>query len=145
MPHIKGTTKVGNRLYLDHSIVGSSALTNFEEEFRRDRPFTFCRICGKVFQPWLDRVKDTDYDKLVMWAAEIERREWSQNHARTHTSQEHKSLQDSGNFLTPEATHKLVPYGIAPIQDMVFSEEHSQAAREAPRAPLDTPETTVRR
>ena len=130
-------------LFLDHSIVGSSALTNFDEEFRRDRDFTFCRLCGAVFQPWLNRVTEDDYSMPVQLAATIERMEWSRQHALTHPTYQHKQLEQSGNFLTPEATHRLVPFGIAPIQDMVMSEEHADAAATAPRAPVDTPETTT--
>jgi len=128
------------KLFLNHSIVGApEALT---EEFRDDRPYTFCRICGVVYQPELNRVHDWDYTPVVEVAAELLRREWSATHARRHTAKEHRQLQQSGNFLTPEAAYKLAPYGIAPLGD---DAEVMQAMAEAPRAPVDGPETTARR
>jgi hypothetical protein len=139
---------VSRHIYLDHSIVGApQALI---DEFRRDRPFTFCRICGRVFQPGLARISSAEWDgpdaQLIQTAAEIERREWSQKHARTHTSKEHRQLERSGRFLTPEATFVLAPFGIAPLGDMVLEDDEVvSAAAEAPRAPVDAPETTLTR
>lgn len=127
-------------VFLDHSIVGQSELTNFK--LRKDRQYAFCRICGALYQSRL--ATDTDdlnytTDWAIPYAVEIETREWQMAHNKTHPEHVHKSFVASGRFLSPEATVKLAPYGIAPVSDMIMDDEVAQAALEAPRAPSDSP------
>lgn len=104
-------------------------------EFMPNRDYTYCRICGVIFQPALNRVAEDAYTPEVILAAEIQRREWSQTHARTHTTTEHRLLALSGRHCTPEALQRLVPFGIIPVTDLVMDPESEQAGLEANRAP----------
>lgn len=105
--------------------------------FMPDRDYTYCRICGVVYQPELNRVPESEYTVEVILAANLLRREWSQYHARSHTSTEHRQLAQSGRHCTPEALQKLVPFGIIPVSDIVFDNESEHAGLEAPRAPVN--------
>lgn len=128
-------------LFLTHSIVGREELENFG--FYPDRDHTFCRICGVIFQASITQTDEwTSPANLLM--AYGERREWSHRHALTHTATEHRQLAESGRFLTPEAAFRLAAYGISAVGDMVFDDEVAQAALEAPRAPVDDVETTLK-
>lgn len=122
-----------SQLILTHGIVNKPA----DMEFMPDRNHTACKLCGRIFQSWFDRLPVGEITPETTLAGYIERLEWSQKHARTHPEHEHESLKKSGRFATPEATVKLAAYGISPISDMVFSDESEQAAREAPRCPTD--------
>ena len=104
--------------------------------FRSDRDYTYCRICGVIYQPELNRVPQDEYTQQIVLAATILRREWSQRHARLHTSTEHRQLAASGRHCTPDAALRLVPMGIIPLTDIVFDDESEHAGLEAPRAPL---------
>lgn len=104
-------------------------------EFMPDRDYTYCRICGRVFQPWLNRVPQEEYTQEVVLAAELLRREWSQSHAKTHSATEHRQLALSGRHCTPEALEHLLPLGIIPLTDLALDDESRQAGLEAPRAP----------
>lgn len=106
-------------------------------EFDPSRDYTYCRICGVVFQPALNRVPLDEYTAEVIFAANIQRREWSQKHARQHTPREHKMLELSGRHCTPEALEVLVTYGIIPVSDIVMDGEHEHAGLQAPRAPVN--------
>lgn len=127
MPHI----------WLDHSIVGQPE----ELEIRRDRSFTFCRICGAVFQPAVNRLPDHEYDALAYLQGTVAEKAWSANHNRKHSDMEHRLLAASGRFVTPEAAYRLVPYGIVPL---VQDDEVAHASQTAPRCPTDSPLTTLR-
>jgi hypothetical protein len=105
--------------------------------FMPTRDYTYCRICGVVYQPELNRVPEEEYTVEVILAANLLRREWSQYHARSHSSTEHRQLKDSGRHCTPEALQKLVPFGIIPVSDIVFDNESEHAGLEAPRAPVN--------
>jgi len=118
-------------MYLHVSVIGLED----QLEFISDRPARHCRICGVSFQPALARTEEYLTDVEVQWATEIELQEWSNKHNKTHTAQQHQNFRSTGTFLTPEATERLVPLGIIPIQDIVFSEEHAHAGRQAKRAP----------
>ena len=109
--------------------------------FMPDRDYTYCRICGQLFQPALNRVSPQEYTAEVMLAAQIQRREWSQLHASKHTSTQHRQLAQSGRHCTPEALQKLVPFGIIPVSDIVFDNESMHAGLEAPRMPTDDVES----
>lgn len=126
-------------LWLDTSIVGQP----LDHEFRKDRDHTFCRICGKVFQPALNRLPSEEYTDGVIFQATVERQAWAEKHAKTHPWHEHEMLRASGRFLTSEAMQALVPYGIIPLEDIVFSEEHRHSGETAPRMPEEN-ETTLK-
>lgn len=120
-------------LLITHGIVAKPE----DMEFMPDRSHVACKLCGRIFQSWYDRLPQDEITNETILAGYTERRDWSLRHARTHPEHEHKSLALSGRFATPDATVKLAAYGISPISDMVFSDESEQAAREAPRCPLD--------
>lgn len=129
-------------LFLTTSIVGRSQLTNFE--FDPDKPYTFCCICGALYQDEAQRkiMADSSVERIAH--ATLLRRTWAQNHAKTHTDREHAQLRLSGRAVTPEAAMRLVPYGISPLTDMVLSGEHEHAAKTAPRQPYDDAQTLLR-
>jgi hypothetical protein len=106
-------------------------------EFMPNRDYTYCRICGVIFQPELNRVPSEDYTQEVVLAAELLRREWSQAHAKTHPESEHRSLALSGRHCTPEALQRLVPFGIIPVSDLALDAESEQAGLEAGRMPIN--------
>ena len=104
-------------------------------EFDIRKPYTFCRICGLVYQTPADR---SPFISIHHNARHTERRRiWSHQHARTHAVHEHRMLELSGRFVTPEAAEKLVTYGICPVSDMAFTDEHEHAAKQANRRPVD--------
>jgi hypothetical protein len=106
-----------------------------EVPFRADREYTFCRICGDVFQPAEERVPDREYTRAAKSNSAKLQREWAKVHNRTHPDWEHKQFEASGRFLSPEATYALVPFGVIPLSDLVFSAENAAAGIEAPRMP----------
>lgn len=105
--------------------------------FDSTRDYVYCRICGVIYQPPLNRIPSPDYTAQVQLAALILRKEWSQKHAKQHTSAQHRQLQLSGRHCTPEALQRLVPFGIIPVSDIVFDEESEHAGLTAARAPFD--------
>lgn len=120
--------------------IGLKSIDGFELDI--NRPYTFCRICGKVYQ--------TDYDRkphlfttlmrtIVNVGEEAKqlRQNWSHNHANMHTEAEHRSLAMSGFFLTPEASIALAPIGVIDLTALVLSDDHAAAYMEAPRAPRE--------
>ena len=110
-------------------------------DFIPNRDYTYCRICGTIFQPQLNRVPDEEYTAEVIFAAEILRREWSQTHAKQHSQAQHRQLALSGRHCTPEALQRLVPFGIIPVSDLVFDNESEHAGLEATRMPTDDVES----
>lgn len=104
-------------------------------EFRHDRPWTACRICGLVFQSKLDRTNN--FNEEAQLRALLLRREWSIRHAKTHSATEHRELALSGRWLSPEAAQKLSSFGIIPLTDAVMDNEVEAALREAPRHPAN--------
>lgn len=104
-----------------------------EIPFRSDREYTFCRICGDLFQPALERLPDAEYTAVVREQSMAQQRWWSAEHNKTHESWEHEQFERSGRFLSPEATYRLVPYGIIPLSDLVFDGDSAAAGLEAPR------------
>jgi len=109
--------------------------------FDPNRDYTYCRICGVIFQPALNRVPSSQYTPEVILAANLLRREWSQSHAKLHSDTEHRQLALSGKHCTPEALQKLVPFGIIPVSDIVMDNESEHAGLEAPRMPFNDVET----
>jgi len=132
------------RVLLDHSIVGQSATTL---TIRKDREFAGCRLCGAVFQSRMAiEVSDEEWaaDRLVFeTAVAIETRQWRNEHNMRHSEREHIALRERGLTLTPEAAMKLAPFGLVPVGDAEVA-EIAQALREAPRAPIDDVETTLK-
>jgi len=121
---------------LQHSIVGRDELTNFE--FDPDKPFRCCLLCGDVYQTDADRAIMPNSPPLVIYNAPQRRQMWAELHNRQkHTDAEHRNLKLSGLMCTPEAAEKLAPYGIVPVSDIVLSDEHEHAAKQAPRAPVN--------
>ena len=94
-------------------------------------PYTYCRLCGAVYQTDLERIKPKLPEQEVESA--LNRKRWSFEHARTHPLRAHQELAVSGRYVSVEASQKLIPLGIIPLTDMAISDEHRQAAAEAPR------------
>lgn len=131
------------RIILDHTIVGQpEALT-----INKNREWAACRICGAIFQSVLNstQVSDEEYwsSYEIRLAAQLETHEWRQKHNKTHSESEHAALAASGRTMTPEAALKLAPFGIVPVADAEDAEV-AQAMREAPRAPVDDVESSLR-
>lgn len=120
--------------------LGAHALTGME--FDPARPYIYCKLCGEIYQPSINRKpKLTPQD--VQLANDM-RTTWSRRHNRQHhTEREIKQLEQSGRHLTPEAVLRLVPFGIIPVSDIVYSQvtdglsDHEQAGLEAPKVPID--------
>lgn len=108
-------------------------LTELGAKFRMDSAWTACRLCGRVFQSDLDRLKGATNQQLV--DALVKRRDWSFKHARVHPQWEHDQLEQSGNYMSPDAALKLASFGIIALSDMALHNEHWNAGRESSRAP----------
>lgn len=106
-----------------------------EIPFRADREYTFCCLCGELFQPELERVADARYTPQIRKQSMSIQRWWADSHNKKHPDWEHRQYRLSGRFLTPEATHRLVPYGIIPLSDLVFDGDSAAAGLQAPRMP----------
>lgn len=130
------------KLFLTASIVGKPEELSFDSS----RSHTFCRLCGAVFQGPLDRyIPQEDDNAQEIWlAAYIERQQWSERHAKTHSETEHRLFALSGRFLSPAATEKLVPFGIIPFQDILEDEEVEHAGRLAARMPNNDAEQPLK-
>jgi len=129
------------RVILDHSIVGQE-LTSLT--IRKDREFAVCRICGAIFQPLVNiQTSDERYTQHLANLAGLEVIEWRRKHNLTHSEREHVAFVKSGLTLSPEATHKLAPYGLVPVGDSEDIEV-AQAMKEAPRVPVNDVETTLK-
>jgi len=121
---------------LDHSIIGQHLTTL---TIRKDREFAGCRICGAIFQSKLNTdVCDEEYvlDPDIRLAAHLETETWRRRHNLTHSEKEHLQFKESGRTFTPEAAHKLVPFGLVPVND-AQDEEVAAAMLAAPRAPVN--------
>lgn len=110
--------------------------------FNHTRDYTYCRICGVIYQPELNRLPDNLYTPEVVLQATEMRREWSKRHAKTHPASHHRKLALSGRHCTPEALQRLVPFGIIPVSDIVFDDESEHAGLTSPRAPFNDVEGT---
>jgi hypothetical protein len=105
--------------------------------FNPQRDYVYCRICGVIYQPELNRLPNNEYTAEVQLTALNMRREWSFKHARLHPPSQHRLLALSGRHVTPEALQRLVPFGIIPVSDIAFDNESEHAGLEAPRAPTN--------
>jgi hypothetical protein len=131
-------------------------------EFDPQADYAGCRLCGKVYQSHLDRevrffvqsgdlqvrknpltaevylVGDERFLK-VYHEAHDRRQKWRELHAkRTHTQAQVENFTSTGFALTPEAAHKLAPYGFAPAGNL--HPDITAAMLEAPRAPEEDAE-----
>jgi hypothetical protein len=127
-------------LYCEVTPIGLTSLEGLK--YNPDRPAQHCRVCGRSFQPELARSDAFETSAEVRSAVGGLLKQWAAAHYKTHPERVHQSLRNSGHFLTPEAALKLVPLGIYPVQDMVFSDESAHAGLVAPRAPTDDVEGT---
>lgn len=132
------------RVLLDHSIVGQQFTTL---SIRKDREFAGCRLCGRLFQSRLAiELSDDEWESdphLFAHAVAVETAEWRVKHNKTHSEKEHLAFVASGRTLTPEAAVKLAPFGLVPVADAQDT-EIAQALLEAPRAPIDDVDTTLK-
>ena len=128
------------RVLLDHSIVGQSATSL---TIRKDRRFAGCAICGALFQPavFINSIELTPA-QIVEGEAEIA--QWRTEHNKSHTAKQHMQHAESGLTLQPKAANRLAPFGLVPVADAEDG-EIADALREAPRAPVDDVETTLKR
>ncbi len=101
---------------------GHDGLTNFN--FDINKGYTYCGICGDIFQSRLNEPLATN-----------ERRQWSFDHAATHSLVEHAEFTKSGRTMTPEAAIKLMPYGVVAVSDMVFDDELSRVLQRTSSTP----------
>jgi hypothetical protein len=102
--------------------------------FEPSRPYTACRICGKVYQSALDRALGNCPTTLE------QRKSWSHQHARSHSSTQHRQLASSGLQFTPEAANALAAFGIVPLSDMVLNDEVESAMAESKAKPFNDAE-----
>ncbi len=71
--------------------------------------------------------------------------EWRERHNKTHSDEEHLTFASSGLTFTPEAAEKLAPFGLVPVGDSTMvNTEVGQALENAPRAPVNDVETTLK-
>lgn len=106
-------------LVVHGAAVGLKALPNLT--FDPEVSYTYCRLCGAVFQ-------DPDT---------INRRDWSFKHARKHSYRQHRLLQLSGRWLTPEAAYVLAAFGVVPVSDMVLDDEVADALAKSSPTPVE--------
>jgi hypothetical protein len=133
------------RTIFEHSIVG--ATPGVTVVINKGRGYAACRLCGRVFQPSVNRyggLDDADYTQEIQFEAEQEILEWRQRHNRLHSEHEHLALAESGLTFTPEAAMALAPLGIVSISDAEVA-DNAQAMLEAPRQSMVEVETTLQR
>lgn len=119
---VSNDTPQGKHVVLTGMAIGLDSLTNLE--FRPDRPFRCCLICGVVYQTEEDR---THLESESVLKNYLRRQLWSERHAKQHSDQQHNQLRQSGLFALPEAAEKLAAYGIISITDLVMDNEASHA------------------
>lgn len=137
-------------------------LNSLGAEFDPHAPFSACRLCGALYQTDRDRqcknyvISGLIYDVDGRWfgpayAIDIldkctaRRNRWRELHERRyHSLSEIEAFAKTGHALTPEAAHRLAPYGIAPLltdsQEDALSSEIEHAMHTAPRKPSDDAE-----
>jgi len=114
-------------LHIEGGLIGTPKDTNFDQRY----PHSFCYMCGAVFQSDLDRVDNPNFK--TRYNADSLRSIWRHKHSDSHPMQDHIEYRAAGRLFTPQAIQRLSTYGIYPVSDQVFSEEHEQAAATAPR------------
>lgn len=130
--------------------------------FSIDAPFAACRLCGAIYQSQFDRLCRSyleegrivevydpitrtskfmgDFEYMnVLDKSTDRRRRWRLAHERRHhTDEEIEAFTKTGFAFTPEAAHKLAPFGVTPLGGM--HPEIDDALLSAPRAPSDDAE-----
>lgn len=138
-------------------------LDSLGAEFIVEAPWSACRLCGAIYQSDLDRITylfkqqgriqeivdrsngeihfiGDEHATRLLDDATDRRKRWRELHERRyHTEVEVESLLKTGFAMTPEAAHKLAPFGITPLGNM--HEEIVDALFTAPRAPYDDAES----
>jgi hypothetical protein len=130
------------------------------EVFNPDYPYTYCRICGDLYQSHTQRAptkaenpaaKHAPYDPINApndtVGKAMQRRNWAIRHERSHTPAEvaryspkdPKTGEVTARLFSPEAAHRLVPFGIIPLSGMVLDPEVEYAANTAPRLSQEEP------
>lgn len=131
-------------------------------EFDPRAEYAGCRLCGQVYQTELDRrvialielgylelrhnplldedfiYGDEEYVAIYNEASERRQRWRALHRKRYHSDREVEAFSKTGFALTPEAAHKLAPFGFAPMGNM--HRDIVNAMETAPRAPVDDAE-----
>lgn len=102
-----------------------------EFNFDPGKPFSGCRLCGKVFQTELDR---SGKDPIE---ATANRKAWSHAHASKHSEKLHAQLVASGMWCTPQAAQKLAAYGVIDVMGLVMDNELIDAYKNAHVIPVE--------
>lgn len=137
-------------------------LNDLGAKFNVHAPFSVCRLCGAIYQTDADRLCRSwlesgrivehfnplsresyftgDAHACTVLDESTDRRErWRRLHERRYHSQDEiEAFAKTGFALTPEAAHRLAPYGIAPLGNL--HAEIVDAMATAPRAPIDDAE-----
>lgn len=103
-------------------------------QFDITKAYRYCRICGVVYQTDADRHAKTPLQLALL---DARHKEWSLNHAKTHTEHQHRELKLSGLYALPHAAYKLAAFGIFSIVDMVQSPDIAAALLESKAIPRD--------
>lgn len=122
------------KLRLEGALFGKPEELGFDPAY----PYTYCRLCGEVYQKPQDRNPHANLQDALD-NMEI-RRNWSHRHSKTHPDWLHKRLAISGLWCLPEAAEKLAAFGIAPVGSGVLDDEVRHALALAPRLPSDDAE-----
>lgn len=140
-------------------------LKSLGASFDSDAPFTGCRLCGALYQSSLDRTCLTLLRQGALYTVEVpnnevrwygtpyatalfdeatdRRRRWSAIHTRRyHNKSEIENHLKTRRAFTPEAAHKLAPFGIVPLHSGYADDEVSDALHTAPRAPANDVESS---
>lgn len=120
-------------LVLTGGVVGWDYLDQFDPA----APLAGCRLCGKVYQTKYHRRLHlegrTNNDKLLQLVLDLNTI-WREKHTREcHSEDEVEKFTKTGFAFTPEAAHKLAPFGIVPLGNMHV--DIADGMYEAPRAP----------
>lgn len=102
--------------------IGLNYLTNFK--FDPSLPYAGCKLCGELFQSDANRM-----------GSEQGLLEWRISHNKLHSDKEHVSLLRSGRSFTPEAAHRMAPFGIIDFGSILSDAEMAHAYATAGRAP----------
>jgi hypothetical protein len=110
---------------------GTIGLSSTECPFDAAYPYSYCRICGMVYQPQFQRA--TPGDNALK---KLQRRDAMVAHEVRHRADGSlREYQLSPTYLSPEAQYRLAPFGIASLSDIALNEGARHAAMTAPRKP----------
>lgn len=106
-------------------------------------PFTACRLCGALMQTARDRLSyelmgegEVRLAQLIASTETENRHNWLRRHEKVcHPLSEIEAFSKTGWAMTPEAAHKLAPFGIAPMGNLDGGIVDAMAT--APRAPIN--------